>query len=787
MYTHYLKLIFRYFFKHPGYSLINLLGLSLGIATAWIIFLYIQFERSYDNFHPQVKRTYRVNADLKMGGREFPSGNTSAYMGEFIEEQMPEVEAAVTLKSIEAKLQGGSPQAAVMYESEFFFASGRFFDMFDFPLIQGDGATSLLEPSHIILTESLAQKCFPNQDAMNQIVYVSVLDTIAPFTVKGIMADFPSNTHLEIEALANLERYYQLFPESYYGWGNLSAVTYATLTDPAKKAGWDERIRTLLIEHIGEDRLWFSPYLQPLGDIHLNLEGASMGGNGDVQNLYLFAAIAILIILLACINYMNLSTARSVIRMKEIGVRKVLGVQRKQLRFQFLYEALVYSFVASLLALVVVDVSLPFVSKLFGVDMDINIWSNWQTWTFIVLAGLGTGFLAGSYPAFYLAARGKISQHFKQQREKGNFRKGLVIVQFATASLLIMGTLAITSQMRYIKSKDLGFNQDMLMYIPLRSESLEAKQITLKTEFAKISQVQKATYAGVMLGTPGGAMGFKIPGEDDERLHNVKFVDAMSREAFEFEMIAGRWFDPALPTDSMGYIVNEAFVKHYGWEDPIGKSLQKDDPKRVVIGVIKDFHFRSLHLPVEPIVMMMDANWDPNIVLKLAPENLANTLASVQEVWTEVAGSEPFEYQFQDEYQAELYLDEQRFARLFGGFSGLAIFIACLGLLALVAFTAESRTKEIGIRKVLGASVSDILLLLNKSYFRLILFGFALAVPLAWWLIQKWLENFAYKMSLSPGLFLIAGLLVMTLTIITVSYLSWKTSRLDPIKSLRYE
>ena len=787
MYTHYLKLIVRYFFKHTGYSLINLLGLSLGIAAVWIIFLYIQFERSYDDFHPQVERTYRVNAGLHLGGNYIPSPNTSAYLSKFLEDKMPEVEAAVTIKQQEAKLQGGSPQAAMRYESDFVFAGERLFEMFDFEMVQGEGFATLSKPGQIILTESLANKCFPHQPAMNQTVYVSVLDTIAPFTVMGIMADLPGNTHFNIEALASIESYYQLFPENYYGWGSMSATTYARLTHSDKEAGWDERVKSLLIEDLGEERVWFSPFLQPVNDIHLNVKGSLIGGDGDIQNLYLFATIALLIILLACINYMNLSTARSVIRMKEIGVRKVLGVQRKQLRMQFLYEALVYSFVASLLALVLVDISLPLVSNLFGVDMDIRIWSDWHTWAFLILIALGTGFLSGSYPAFYLAAKGKISKHFRQQREKGNFRKGLVIVQFTTASLLIIGTLAITSQMRYIKDKDLGFNLEMLLYIPLRSDALKEKQQILKTEFAQIPQVQQATYSVVMLGTPGGAMEFRIPGKENGQVHHIKGVDTETLNTFEFELIKGRWFDPALPTDSIAYVVNEAFVKHYGWTDPLGKSLQKHEPERTIIGVVKDFHYHSLHLPVEPLVMNMDNNWDPNIVLKLEPENLANTLASIQQAWEEVAGSEPFEYQFQDEYQAKLYLDEQRFARLFGGFSGLAIFIACLGLLALVAFTAESRTKEIGIRKVLGASMSDILLLLNKSYFRLILAGFALAIPLAWWLIKKWLENFAYKMPLSPGLFLMAGLMVMGLTVITVSYLSWKTSRLDPVKSLRYE
>ena len=787
MYKHYLKLIVRYFLKNPGYSLINLLGLSLGIAAAWVIFLYIQYEFSYDTFHPKVDRLYRVSSMMNLAGADIPGPNSSMYLSPFLNEKVSEVNWATTFRPITVKLQRENSSADAIYEQDFAFVDSTFFDVFNFPLLKGDAKHSLTHLNTVILTESLAQKCFPDKNPMNQTLNVTIRDTIVAFTVTGIMKDLPNNTHISIGALTYVENYYQLHPPGYYGWGNLSSTTYASLVNPNPGKDLEEKLIDLLEKEVGEERLWFKPFLQPVSDIHLNRQNSPLRGEVDVKNLYLFGAIALIILLLACINYMNLSTARAVIRVKEIGVRKVLGVKRGQLRGQFLYEALIYSLVAALLALVLVDVSLPWINQYFVIQLDIRAWSKWQNWVFVGSIALVTGFLSGSYPALYLANRGKVSNYFRQQREKGNLRKGLVLVQFAAASILIMGTLAVTAQMRFIKNKDLGFNKDMILYIPLQSDELAQKSSIFRTEFSQLPQIHHISYCGNPLGDPGAAQGFTLPGQEHEQLHPIKFVDTEFAETFELEMVQGRWFDSQLATDTLAYVVNEAFVKHYGFENPIGQSIQKRSPEKTIIGVVKDFHVRSLHKPIEPIVMTIEDNWNPHLALKLAPEDLSGTLAAIQQTWDKLAPSEPLEYQFQDEFLAELYLDEQRFSRLFGGFAGLAIFIACLGLLALVAFTAEARTKEIGIRKVLGASVSDILVLLNKSYFSLILMGFVIALPLAWWLIRQWLENFAYQMPISPGIFVSAGALIGLLTLITVSYFSWKTSRLDPVNSLRYE
>ncbi|RYZ29392.1 MAG: ABC transporter permease [Chitinophagaceae bacterium] len=810
MFRNYFKIAFRNLMKYKFISGINLFGLTVGLTCCLLILTYIINELSFDKYHPNAKNIYRVERTFmnpETGALSLELGSIAPPFAPLLLNDFKEIKRLTRL------LANGNTsfkyEDKIFNEQNVFFADENLFSVFKVDVVKGNPAKALSDPYSVMLTEEIAKKYFGNDDPMNKEVR---LDNQLTCKVTGIYKAFPSNTHIHPSMMVSFNT---LRDSAVYGerglrqnWGNNSFLTYIELPDnydPKKMEAEFPAFQNRHIPNDGNGKIKPSDYsrlsLKKLTDIHLfSHTDYEAEENGDIKRVYIFSAIALFILLIACINYMNLSTARSVLRAKEIGVRKVVGARKPELIAQFLSESVLLSWVATILAFGLTWLALPWLNKLSGQQLTIATLLNWKVVVPILLVPFVVGILSGIYPALFLSSFQpiKVLKGFmKVGGSNISFRKALVIVQFSISIVLIIATAIVFEQLRYMQSKSLGFSKDHvvnLAYPGSLNDSYEAFQTELLTN----SSIQSvARTSRIPSGRLLDAMGSRINNGDSLAPTKADIKYIMADEGFlptyNLKAVAGRNFSKGF-SDSTSFLINEAGVKALGLkssQDAIGKQFAYGMRKGELVGVVNDFHFESLHQRILPMVFLM-RNGDGSggygsLSIKIAGNNVAGALAHIEKTWKKFVPESPYDYTFLDTRFERLYESEQRQGTIFTLFSCIAIFIACLGLLGLSAFAISQRIKEIGIRKVLGADAGNIVGLLSKDFLKLVIVAAVIAFPVAWLMMNKWLEDFAYRINIPWWIFLVAGFIAAFVAFVTISFQALKAAHSNPVKSLRTE
>jgi putative ABC transport system permease protein len=773
MFTNYLKIALRVIKKHKGYSFINIAGLAVGIACCVLILLWVQDELSFDTFHANYKELYRTNLNIE---GQWTTSSPWA-LAPILKREYPEVLLATRYRSNTLLVT----YAEKSFYEQSAFVDPDFFEMFTFPQVIGDLKNPFPTPNSVVITERTAKKYFGREDPIGRTLTINDRTT---FTVTGVIQDVPSNSTLEFDILASVE----LFGEETLNSWALESWSYILLQKNTSSDLLQEKISGITMEYDKRTNKTVTTHIYPLSRIHLY----SLGGGGNIIYIYIFSTIAIFILLIACINFMNLSTARGSIRAKEVGMRKVVGARRNHVIKQFFGESLLFSFIALAFAVALVFIFLPGFNNLAQKDITIDLGGN-----FIILLGLlgitlFTGLVSGSYPALFLSAFHPvkvIKGSYASSSTKPLLRKSLVVIQFTIAIVLIIGTFITAKQLNFIRNKELGFNRQHVISLPMNTglrESYESFKNEL-LQHASISHVTSATSRPTQVGNINPVY-WEGRGPEQYEIMNFVSCDHDYIQTFEMEIVAGRDFSRDFPTDRRNYIVNEEAIKFMGLEDPVGKIFSIWEYEGQILGVVKNFHSRSLHDEIVPLVITLNQTWGPNYVfVRIGSGNIPQTLSNIEKIWKKFSPHYPFHYQFLDEVFEQQYRTDQRTGKIFKYFAILAIFISCLGIFGLAAFTAEQRTKEIGIRKVLGASVSGIISLVSKEFIILLALANIIAWPAAFVLIKRLLNSYAYRTTITAWTFLAAGTLATIIALLTVSYQAFKAARTDPSRALRYE
>ncbi len=805
MFKNIIKHSFRSFSRQKGYTFINIMGLSIGIACSLLISIYVIFELSYDSFNEKGERIYRVILDGKIGGQEMTGSYTASPAGPTMTEEFPEIEDFTRLNT-------GGETVIKIKEKHFTIqnyaeADSSFFKIFSIPLIKGNLNTVLDGPHKVALSESTSKKIFGDADPMEKMIKIG--NDSALYKVSGIYKDIPGNSHFEADLISS----FISNPRSRGDWLSNSFNTYLLLKPGANYKDVEAKIPQLIAKYVGpllqqflgitlEDFLSkgnkYSMFLQPLKDIHLQPEiQQDTKPANNPKYLYIFGSIALLIIIIAAINFMNLSTAQAAKRAKEVGIKKVSGSSKGLLIKQFISESILVSFLSLIVALLIVYLILPYFNKLLEVSLQLNLFDNWYTIPALLGVIITVGLLSGSYPAFYLSAFKPVSVlkgSVKDSMKNGKLRSFLVILQFSISIILIIGTTIMYSQINYMQNKDLGFDKEQLLVIR-RAEVLGNKVKSFKQEILDINEVQKVTASTALPAHNNNNNGHLVEGRRDETLLlETNWVDYDYLETLGMEMALGRFFERDHPSDVDACVINETAVRHYNFDPPLetrflgGNNINDVEPIPV-IGVVKDFHFYSLQSPITPYIFIFkneNMNWG-FITAKISTERMQSTIKKIEDVWKNFTGNEPMQYFFLDNAFDNLYKEESRNSKLAITFTILAIFIASLGLLGLTSFTIEQRTKEIGIRKAMGASTWTIFYLISKEIIMLVLIATLIAWPAIYFIAKNWLQNYQYRINLGAGYFLAGVLIAILIAVSTISFKTIKAARVNPASCLRYE
>ena len=802
----YFVLAFRSLYKHAGYSLLNLFGLGIGIACFVVIVLYVHEERSYDRFHEKADRIYRVLDFRKVDGIGEESSSAPLPLAEAMRIDYPEqIETAVRFFNFQAPTltlayENPSGELRQYNEQRLFFADHDVLQVFDFALIQGNPATALVEPNTIILTTDMAEKYFGPENPMGQVLR---FEGKHDFIVTGVLDQLPSNTHLKFDFLASfatLDDPTVLREGLRNGWIWNPCWTYVLLRENIRPDALEAQFPAFVVRHFPasrHDRVKL--YLQPLTDIHLYSKlDYEMGPNSDIAYVYIFSTIALFILLISCINFVNLVTARSTRRAREIGMRKVLGGHRLQLIRQFLSESALTSLIALLFALPMIWLLLPVLNAFSGKHLAFHPIQEPGLLLGLVGLALGIGFISGLYPAFFLSsfrpAHALKGSAYRGRLQGGFFRKFLVVGQFTLSIILIIGTLGAAKQLDYLQERRLGFTPEQVVLLPTLRSPLLNQYATFKDALLQHRTVHALTTVEDVPGVRHQTGSYQPEGQTEEQQFPRLIVHDDFATTMGIEMAAGREFQAAFPTDADdAVIINEAMVRQLGWgsaQEALGKSIDDE----VIVGVTKDFHFASLHRPIGPFVLQRVSD-NPRsmafsgryIAVRISTEDIDETLAFIEQQWFLFTPNRPFDYLFLNDVLGTQYDAEATLSQVAGAFSMLSMLIACLGLFGLASFTAERRTKEIGIRKVMGASVSNLVLMLSSSFVKLVGLATLIAWPLAYVGLGLWLEDFAYRTSIGLWPFILASVLALGIAYLSVSYQAIKTALANPIESLRYE
>jgi putative ABC transport system permease protein len=806
----YFKITYRNMIKEKGYSFINIFGLSLGIACCLLMFSYVRFEMSYDDFHPDVERTFRVDQKLpwSYGGM---NGSTAPPVGQALKTNYPEVEDAMRINTpgdFLVRYSDKPGHVLAFNESKVFAADSNFFDFFGFRLKEGNPKTALRGANKTVISEETARKFFGDEPALGKILQLG--DQRAALEVTGVTEHQPENAHFHFDYLFSMETIPAVKNRD-WSWVWTQVATYVRLRPDAdvhalqhKLGKFAEKVIKPAVEARGGN---FSEstkkgswdfLLRPMRDIHLKAGDNRLGPVGNYSYVYTFGVIGVFVLLIATINFINLSTARATKRAKEVGVKKALGAVRNTLVYQFQIESIFVTVISTILSLLLVESLRIIIARTAGIQIPFTLLHDHTLYWLLPTLAIVVGILAGLYPSWYLTAfrpaqvlKGRIASGM------GNLalRNSLVIVQFTISIALIAGTMIVFQQLRYVSSADLGFDKENVLLIRY-AEKLGTHLETFRDEIATYPGV---TQAGITMEAPGGGTwedGMTREGTDISI--NVAFIkiDENYFTTMNFKLVAGRAFEKARPSDKNAVILNEIAVNLLGWtpEQAIGKVLVypgNDNTRHEIIGVMKDVHYQSLHQAITPILFNKIESdiWGDWRVLtvKLKTQDIASLIAKINTSWTRILNDTPMDYSFLDQNLDVQYQQEQRLGNLFGIFSGLSILIAVIGLVGLVAYSAEVRKKEIGVRKVFGASVSTIVVMMNSQYIRLLLIAVLLATPVCWWAISKWLDSFAYRISINPLIFVCAGLVELILAFVCVGYLSFRAAMLNPSRVLKEE
>ncbi len=796
MLKNYLKIAFRNLRKNKAFSFINIAGLAIGLSGFILISLYIRQELSYDDFNKNADRIYRPVEIQRPAG--VPVQHVAVTMGplaEALKNEFPEIdEAGRIMPAPPFFCKVGEKR---FYENEIVYADPQILNIFTIPFIEGNPKQSLSEPNTILLTKSIAEKYFGNEDPIGKTFTINQINGQSEMKITGIIRDYPENSHLHLSMIVSLSTLTNELPWL-KSWETNTLATYVLLKKGVIKAQLESKFPAIIDKyHKGNDSYNFSLYLQPLKDIHLYSDDILYQtfnyNQGSIVKVYTFSTIALFILLIACINFMNLSTARSFKRSKEVGIRKVLGSSRTNLVLQFMGEAVIIALFAFALAALITEFAFPYFRQVFNIKLDFHFSDN-LVFIFEMLAvTIVVGILAGLYPAVYLS-KVQPAQSLKNFRSRfggASLRKTLVVVQFAIAIVLIVSSGIVMDQMNFIRNKNLGFNKEQLLYVPIRSKSERNNIGLLKNDLLQNNNIAGASAVSGPVGASGSQGTESAAGSDEQSLMMRKsYVDYDYFKTMQLKIVEGRAFSKDYPTDqTSAVIINQTAAKKFGWKNPIGKQI-KGEPNRTVVGVVKDYNFTSMHAEIEPQIIRIakeDEIQINNLLVRVKPGNIPKTVNYIEAAWNKVNQGKPFEYTFVDDYFNNIYKSDLNTEKLFKTFAFIAILIACLGLFGLASFTAEQKTKEIGVRKVLGSSVSGIVLLLSKEFIKWVLISCLIAFPAAYFLMNGWLSNFAYRTDINAFVFITAALLTIAVALLTVSYQAVKAALADPVKSLRYE
>ncbi len=797
MLKNYIKIAYRNLLRNKGYATINIVGLTLGITCSSLLFLFVIDELSFDTMHSKGDNIYRIIEIDDSGEQRRFFGQTAPPVAKAIIEEYPEVQQATRLYKL-----GGQYVFSInedkYAERDYFFAENTIFDVFDFELIQGDTKTALKEPYSMVLTESYAKSLFGTTD--NVIGREINAGGDYPNIVTGILKDLPQNSHLQFNLLVAPQYSsdgYKRFVEDWSGYG---AYTYVVLDNEASVDQFQAKIPGFVDNHF-EPQQQRNFYLQPLSEIHFGsaqIEYSNEDNRGQLSYIYLFIAIGIFMIVIACINYMNLATAKSLQRGKEIGIRKASGAQRGQLITQFLSESVLIAMLSLILAIGLVDVLLPFFNQLTDKQFEFN--ANTFGGIFMLLFALTAivGLLAGSYPALLLSklkAASILKGEMSAGKGSASMRRVLVVAQFTVSIVMILATLVASQQLNYIQSKSLGFNKDQMLVIDINNGDVRRKFETIRSEYAKSPYISAVTVSSRV---PGEWKNIRqvyttLAGSQDSIRFNYIGIDEYMLDAYEIELAQGNNFTGLAQADTLNIIINEAAVKALGLKNPLGAYLELSDERKgryKVIAVAKDFNFQSLHQQIAPVILGYQSNSFQSIdyfSLKFDPNHVEEVVAHATAVHNAFDQFTPIEYHFLDEQWAIFYKNDLRASHVFKIGAGITILIACLGLFGLASFIIQKRMKEIGVRKVLGASVQNLFFLLSKTFVLQIAIAFCIAAPIAFYFMSSWLNNFAYRIPFSPVLYLLVLVGVLAVALATISIQIWKATHINPVKTLRSE
>jgi putative ABC transport system permease protein len=800
MIKNYFKTAWRNLWRNKVFSVINILGLSIGLACCILMFLFIQHELSYDKFHNNSANIFRITSQQIAGNDNKMLAVTPAPWAPLMKKDYPEITNYVRLLRDE-KAVVGQPGEQHYYENDLLFADSTFFDVFSFPLVRGEAKTALAQPNSIVLTQQAAIKYFGTTDVIGKTLEVNSFVGNITAQVTGIEKEIPSTSHFKFNALVSL----QSMGDVSGFWPYHMFQSYVLLNNKDSKAGLEKKFAGFVEKYIANNPQAdgkHAIYLQPLTSIHLhsNLVG-ELGVNSDMNYVYIFSGVALFILLIACFNFTNLSTARSLSRAKEVGLRKVVGANRIQLVKQFLGETAFFAIIALVFATIIAYLVLPVFNQLSERQLNMDFSKNYQLVIMLLLLILFVGLLAGLYPAAVLSSFKPVqvlkSKLFKT-RKNVSFGKILVTLQFVVSIVLIASTILISQQLKFLQNKKIGFDKDNVVVLSLPRNSDSAKLQTFRTSLISNSGIRSV---GASSSVPGPNIPVNLVNDGNADLRKAQsmqmlFTDHDFIRTMNMKLIAGRDFSKEHPTDrTEAFILNEEAVKKSGWKSPaeaIGKTFQWVNPDAVlksgkVIGVVQDFNITSLKSAVQPLVMHISPLRFRYLYIRFDQSKANNIIGTIEKTFNQVYAKQSFEYSFLDDTLAALYKSEKKLSIIFSYFSSLAIIIACLGILGLSLYSIQRRIKEIGIRKVVGASVTRITGLLVKEFLQPIFIATLIAIPVVWYGMNKWLEDFAYRVNISWWIFVVAGALVLMIAMLTVSIQAIKAAVTNPVKSLRTE
>ncbi|UCE18536.1 MAG: ABC transporter permease [Gemmatimonadota bacterium] len=802
MFQNYLKVAIRNIVRQKGYSFINIFGLAVGIACCILIMVWVHNEVSYDGFHQKADRIYRLYGDLTLGGNLRSQPIVGAPVAPALQQAFPEIENTVRMSPFDAiTAKYGDIE---FRENNIYYADNSFFEVFTLPLIIGDPATALTTRYSIVLTEKIAHKYFGEEDPLGKSLRFS---DGRVYTVTGVMKDIPPNSHFTFDILCSYETWIIWNEQEASSWGWMEQTTYILTAPGVDFKTLEKKFEPVVYENLGSRiekvGATFRIGLQPLSKIHLysNFED-DPAKIGNIMYVYIFSGVALFMLLIGCINFVNLSTARYSSRALEVGLRKTLGASRNSLVQQFLGETILVTFFAVILGYLFVLMLLPALKSMTGQELSYWLFLQPQFLFVLMFSVLGIGVFAGAYPAIFLSSFQPVKTlkgHLKMGAASSVFRRILVVGQFSISIALIVGTLIIYDQLQFVRNKHLGFNKDQVLTLPYPNDSQNWSVHSLRHELSSIPGVMNVGFSSNVPGTGFDMRNFRPEGRtDDESILMQHFsIEPNLLPTLGIEIMKGRNFSTTIPTDHVeAVLINETTAKQLGWNDPIGKSIfirgrgsdgQPTEFQKRIVGVVKDFHSLSLRKKITPLVIFNNQSGFSVIAVKLSGSAISETVSRLREKWESLFPDQPYNYAFLDESFDNLYKSEEQMNTIFTSFSFIAIIISCLGLFGLAAYMTEKRRKEVGIRKVMGASVSGILFSLSKEFTRWVLIANIIAWPVAYYFMDKWLQLFAYHVDINVGIFVLSGLIALFIAWITVSYQSLKIARTNPVDDLRYE